>query len=111
MKRGKVEMPQLAQSIGMVTSIAAQAGVSLDEMFAVIATASRTIRPAQTMEGLRSALGNIIAAGNIATAFEKQKHGITSQSTLDELRSATGAGDVAVPRLFSSDTGLQGQPW
>lgn len=60
-KRGKVEFPQLAQSIGQVANIAAVAGVSLDEMLAVIATATISGgKPAQVMEGLRSALANIV---------------------------------------------------
>ena len=59
-KRGKIEMPQLAQSIGLVANIAAQTGVTLDEMFAVIATASTTIRPAQAIEGFRTLLANIL---------------------------------------------------
>lgn len=59
-KRGKVEMPQLAQSIGLVTNVAAQTGVTIDEMFAAIATSSRTTRPAQAIEGFRQALVNII---------------------------------------------------
>ncbi|MCW5959262.1 MAG: phage tail tape measure protein [Pyrinomonadaceae bacterium] len=58
--RGKVEMPQLAQSIGQVTAVAAIAGVTLDELFAAVATATLTNKPSIAIEGLRTALSNVI---------------------------------------------------
>lgn len=54
-KRGKVEFPQLAQSIGLVVPIAAQAGVKLEEALVVVATSTAAgLRPSIAIEGLRS---------------------------------------------------------
>ena len=59
-KDGKAEFPALSQSIGQVASIASLAGVSLNELFAAVATASLTNKPSVAIEGLRTALSNII---------------------------------------------------
>ncbi len=59
-KNGKIEFPELAQSIGQVSNVAAQSGVRLEEMFAVIATATATTKPSIAIEAFRSALSNIL---------------------------------------------------
>jgi TP901 family phage tail tape measure protein len=59
-QKGKIEMPQLAQSIGQVASIASLAGISMEEMFAAVATSSLSNKPAQAIEALRTAISNII---------------------------------------------------
>ncbi|WP_339096185.1 phage tail tape measure protein [Deinococcus sp. VB142] len=58
---GKMEFSQLAQSLGMVTPLAAQAGVSFDEVLAALAAMTKQgIKPATAVEYLRSALTNIV---------------------------------------------------
>lgn len=70
-KRGKIEMPQLASSIGMVSGIAATAGVNIDEMFAAIATSSRTLQPDSAITGFRAALEAIIKPAPQAIALAR----------------------------------------
>lgn len=71
-KRGKVEMPQLAQSIGQVSAIASLAGVSLNELFAAVATSTLTNKPSVAIEGLRTALSNIIKPSEQAKDLAEQ---------------------------------------
>lgn len=70
--RGKIELPQLAQSIGQVTSVAAISGVTLEELFAAVATATLTNKPAVAIEGLRTALSNIIKPSQDAQELAEQ---------------------------------------
>jgi TP901 family phage tail tape measure protein len=108
-KRGKIEMPQIAQSIGLVSNIAAQAGVTIDEMFGAIATGSRTNRPAQTIEGFRQSLANIIKPSQEAADLA-QKLGIQFDSAalkskgfaqfLNEVTKATGGNQQEMATLF-----------
>jgi TP901 family phage tail tape measure protein len=114
-KRGKVELPQLAQSIGLVSNIAAQAGINLDEMFAAIATASRTNRPSIAIEGMRTAITNILQPSGEATKLAKEL-GIEFDAQalkakglakfLDDVAKATGGDVEKIAALFGNVQGL-----
>lgn len=69
---GKMEFSQLAQSLGMVTPLAAQAGVSFDEVLASLAAMTKQgIKPATAVEYLRSALTNIVKPSEQAATQAK----------------------------------------
>jgi TP901 family phage tail tape measure protein len=114
-KRGKVELPQLAQSIGLVSNIAAQAGISLDEMFAAVATASRTNRPSIAIEGMRTAITNILQPSGEAKKLA-QELGIEFDAQalkakglakfLDDVAKATGGDVEKIAALFGNVQGL-----
>lgn len=71
-KDGKVSFDQLAQSLGMVLPIAAQAGVRLDEVLAAVAAmTAQGIKPSSAVEYLRSALTNVIKPSEQAAATAK----------------------------------------
>ncbi len=71
-KRGKIEFPQLASYIGNVSNISAQAGISIQEMFAVIATATATTKPAIAVDAFRSAITGILKPSEEATKLAEQ---------------------------------------
>nr|HQU84498.1 phage tail tape measure protein [Pyrinomonadaceae bacterium] len=108
-KRGKVEMSQLSQSLGLVTNIAAQAGVTIDEMFGAISTSTRTMRPSSAIEGFRSALSNIIKPAKEASELAEQL-GIQFDSTalktkgfaqfLNDVTKATNGNQQQMATLF-----------
>lgn len=91
-KNGKIEFPQLAQSVGQVSNIAAQSGVKLEEMFAVIATATATTKPATAIEAFRSALSNILKPSEQARDLAEQ---LGLQFDVAALRSKGFAGFLA----------------
>lgn len=110
-KRGKIELPQLASSIGLVSNVAAQTGLSVDEMFAAIATASRTNRPTVAIEGMRSALVNVIKpseqavklAESLGIQFDAQALKAKGLARfLNEVSEATG-GDAAKMAVLFGD--------
>ena len=110
-KRGKIELPQLASSIGLVSNVAAQTGLSVDEMFAGIATASRTNRPTVAIEGMRSALVNVIKpseqaaklAESLGIQFDAQSLKAKGLAGfLNEVSEATG-GDAAKMAVLFGD--------
>lgn len=114
-KRGKVELPQLASSIGLVSSFAAQAGVSLDEMFAAVATGSRTNRPTIVIEGMRTALANIVKPSEQALEVARELGIDFSASALkakgfaqflDEVATAANGDTAKLARLFGDVQGL-----
>jgi len=108
-KRGKVEFSQLASGIGLVSNIAAQSGVGVNEMFAAIATASRTNRPATAIEGMRQALVNVLKPSEQAKDLA-QELGIQFDAQalkakglagfLNEVATATGGNAAKMTTLF-----------
>lgn len=59
---GKISFRELATSLGMVTSFAATAGVSLDEVLgAIAAMTANGVQGGQAIEYLRTMLGNMVA--------------------------------------------------
>lgn len=69
---GKIEMPQLASYIGNLSNVSASAGVKIEEMFAVIATATATTKPAIAIEAFRSALSSVIKPSSEAAQLAQQ---------------------------------------
>ncbi len=118
---GKTTFPELAQGIGTVSGIAAQAGLRVDELFATIATATKTLRTDIAFTGLRGILNAIAqgvqedgqeiveqlneigiefsAAGLQAVGFQRFMEGVlqVTGGTLDEMR-----------KLFGNIRGLTG---
>lgn len=61
-KNGITTFPELSATIGNVTGIASQAGISLEEINAALATTTtRGIRTATSVDGLRGLITNLIA--------------------------------------------------
>ena len=59
-REGKAHGNELAKTLGLVTNTAAEAGVSLEEMAAVISILSRTQSPSQSMIGFNQMLNGLI---------------------------------------------------
>lgn len=112
---GKVQMPQLAKEIGIVSNVAYDAGVSLDEMFASIATSSRSQRPERAIQGLRAALSDIIKPTKQAED-EASKLGISFNDAavksqgflpfLENIREKVNGDNEALGKLFGSSRAL-----
>ncbi|TXH42464.1 MAG: phage tail tape measure protein [Desulfurellales bacterium] len=107
---GKTTAEQFSQSIGMVTPIAANAGVTFDELSAAVATlTARGISTSQAAEYLRAALSNITKPGKMAQATAKEL-GIEFSATalqskglarfLQDVVVNSGATQAQLSRLF-----------
>lgn len=71
-EKGIITYEQLADKIGVVSGLAAKAGVSIDELAGVIATASKTVEADKIFTGLRSAITALLKPGPLLRAeFEK----------------------------------------
>lgn len=80
-KSGITTFPELAATLGNVTGVAANAGVSIEELGAAVATAtSRGIQTSQAVDGLRGALANLLAPSDQAKE-EMSRLGITVNET------------------------------
>ena len=115
-KDGKIEMNDLAQSLAMVTPVAAASGVSLGEVGAAIATLTASgIKPATAIEYLRSTISNIIKPSKEAEKTA-QELGISFDANtlkskglafvLDEVAKATGGNTEKMSRLIGDVGGL-----
>jgi TP901 family phage tail tape measure protein len=72
-KDGKIEMTDLAQSLAMVTPLAAAAGVDLKEVGAAVAALTASgVAPSTAIEYLRSAISNIIKPSKDAAALAEE---------------------------------------
>lgn len=113
---GKTTYDQLAGSIGTVTSIAATMGVELEDLFAIIATATKGgIETRRATTGLRATLLAIIKPAD--SAIQKAKElGLEWNSAavrakglvgfLNEMRVATGGSDEAINELIPNARAL-----
>lgn len=112
MKAGKTTIEELASSIGSVAPIAAQTGVSLEELLA--ATAAITVsgmNTSMTMNALRQVIANIIKPSSEA-AETAQKLGIEFNAAalkskglyqfLADMVEKTGGSTVALTKLIGS---------
>ncbi len=59
-KLGKIKMEQLASNLSQVTGLAAQAGVSFDDLVASVAKGTKTIKPEIFIHSMRSFLTSVI---------------------------------------------------
>ena len=115
-KDGKIEMTDLAASLANVTPLAATAGVSMKEVGAAIATLTAAgVQPSQAIDGIRSALSNIIKpskqAADLAAELGIQfdVNALKSKGlagVLDDVSKATGGSADKMAILFGDVTGL-----
>ena len=109
-KSGITTFPQLSASLGNVTGIAAQAGISFEELGAAVATATaRGIRTSQTIDGLRGAISNLLAPSEQAKK-EMERLGIVVNeqtlkqkgllNTLKEIAAANGGSAESFKKLL-----------
>jgi len=82
-KKGKVEFPELASSIGMVTSLASNAGISMEEMGASIATMTRSgVKSRRAVFALSGVISNFLKPQSESVELAK-KYGVElSQASL-----------------------------
>ena len=84
-KKGITTFPELSSSLGSVTGIAAQAGVSIEELGAAVATAtSRGIRTTQAVDGLRGAITNLLAPSEQAKKEMERLGIVVNEQTLKQ---------------------------
>jgi TP901 family phage tail tape measure protein len=82
-KNGQVTFDQIAGKIGVVAGVAADAGVSMDELFGVIAQSSKTIKAEQLFTALRQAvLGVVAPSTELSKVYEEL--GTTGQELIGE---------------------------
>jgi len=115
-KDGKIEMTDLSASLARVTPIAATAGISLQEVGAVIATLTAGgVQPASAIDALRSAISNIIKPTEQAKKLAEelgiqfnvealQSKGLAA--VLGDVAKATGGSASKMAILFGDVTGL-----
>lgn len=113
---GKTTFPELAGSIGMVAPMASAAGVSLEDLFAAVATLTQGgMETSRAIAYLRGALSNVVKPSSQAQELAAQL-GIQFDATalqtmglsgfLDMLREATGGNIEQMGVLFGSVEGL-----
>ena len=115
-KDGKIEMKDLAASLANVTPLASTAGVSMKEVGAAVATLTAAgVQPSQAIDGLRSAISNIIKpskeAADLAAELGIQfdVNALKSKGfagVLDDVTKATGGSADKMAILFGDVTGL-----
>jgi TP901 family phage tail tape measure protein len=117
-QKGQTTLPELAESIGSVAPLAAQAGLSFDELGAAIAaiTAGAGISTTEAMTALQGAISNIIKPSKEAADLAK-KLGIDFGATaleskglagvLADVKEATGGNVEQMASLFGSVRALK----
>lgn len=115
-KDGKIEMKDLAASLANVTPLASTAGVSMKEVGAAVATLTAAgVQPSQAIDGLRSALSNIIKPSKQAADLAEELgiqfdvNALKSKGlagVLDDVTKATGGSADKMAILFGDVTGL-----
>ena len=117
-KQGQTTLPELSASLAQVTGVAANAGLSFDEMLAAIAALTSTgLSTSQSVTSLKAALSNLIKPSSEAQKLAK-KLGIEFNSeavkakglkaVLDSVKTATGGNAQQMARLFGSVEALNG---
>ena len=118
-KAGKTTMSELARGIGEVSGVAANVGVSFEEILAATAALTKgTLNTAKSMRGLRAVLSAIIkpteeaiqltsGPGGLGIAFDAmalKAKGLTK--FLADVGEATGNDSALLARLFGNVEGL-----
>ena len=113
---GVTTIPELSKSLGLVTSTAASAGVSFEELSAAIATATlRGQTTSAAIEGIRGVIGSIISPtagaskefarlGITVNASTLQQKGLLA--TLQEIRTASGGQIDSINKIIEGQVGL-----
>lgn len=115
-KAGKTTVDELASSIGSVSGVAAQVGVSLDEVLAATAALTKgTLNTARSIRGLRAVMTAVIKptqeAKDLAGALELQFDAAALKSKgfatfLKEVSDATKNNSALLAQLFGNVEGL-----
>jgi len=113
---GVTTIPELSKSLGLVTSTAASAGVSFEELSAAIATATlRGQTTSAAIEGIRGVIGSLISPtsgaqkefarlGITVNATTLQQKGLLA--TLQEIRDASGGQVDSINKIIEGQVGL-----
>jgi TP901 family phage tail tape measure protein len=114
---GKTTMRELGPDITTVTGLAAQAGITFDELSGIIAESVKTLKTPIAMTGIRGILSAIISPTEQASEKAKelgvnfsiaavQAQGF--ESWMKDLIKATGGSTEALSQLFPNIRGLTG---
>ena len=114
---GKTNMEELGPEITTVTGLAAQAGLAFDDLMAIIAQGTRTLKTPEMMTGIRGILNAIISPCEEAKELISEL-GIEFNTTavkgkgfktfLNDLMTATGGNIEQLSILFPNIRGLTG---
>jgi TP901 family phage tail tape measure protein len=114
---GKTNMEELGPEITTVTGLAAQAGLAFDDLMAIIAQGTRTLKTPEMMTGIRGMLNAIITPSEDAKKLISEL-GIEFDTTairgkgfktfLNDLITATGGNIEQLSILFPNIRGLTG---
>lgn len=113
---GVTTIPELSKSLGLVTSTAASAGVSFEELSAAIATATlRGQTTSAAIEGIRGVINSLISP-TAGAQKEFERLGITVNATtlqqkgllatLQEIRDASGGQIDSINKIIEGQVGL-----
>lgn len=113
---GVTTIPELSKSLGLVTSTAASAGVSFEELSAAIATATlRGQTTSSAIEGIRGVIGSLISP-TAGASKEFDRLGITVNATtlqqkgllatLQEIQTASGGQVDSINKIIEGQVGL-----
>ena len=104
-KFGKTTVEELARGLGQVAPLAAQLGVSLDELFASQAAAtSAGIRQSEAFTGLKAALTNIVKPAKDA-ADEADRLGVAFDASALKAKGLTGfLADIQASADFTDES-------
>ena len=113
---GRAEIPELAQSLGLVTSVTAAAGITFEELGGAIATATENgQQTSAALEGIRGVVTSLITPTKGAEK-EFARLGITVNETtlaqkglagtLAEIRTANGGAVDPLNRIIEGQVGL-----
>ena len=95
-KLGQTTLPELAHSIGMVTPTAKLLGVSMEEMFGVVATmAGQTGNTAMVVTQMRAAIQSLMAPSDDLTKILKDMGFASGEAAVKELGFAKALGTAA----------------
>lgn len=117
MRAGKTTIGELSANIGKVAPIAAQAGVSFDELLAATAAVTKTgLNTSMTMNSLRQVMANVIKptkeASEVAQLLGIEFNAAALESKglsgfLSDIVEKTGGSTAAMSKLFGSVESLQ----
>jgi len=114
---GKTNMEELGPEITTVTGLAAQAGLAFDDLMAIIAQGTRTLKTPEMMTGIRGMLNAIITPGEEAKKLISELgidfdtaaiRGKGFKTFLNDLITATGGNIEQLSILFPNIRGLTG---
>lgn len=113
---GQTTLPELAQSLGLVSSTAASAGISFDDLLAAVAgLTAGGVQTSQSMSGIKAAISNVLKPTKDATLVAKElgiefsAAGIQAKGFagfVKEIQEKTGGAIEPLSKLFGSTEAL-----